>query len=58
MQWLDRERHACRPRVFEQFADAIAHHLARADQVLRHDAPIAVSGKTADHQNQAGRVKR
>ena len=38
MQRLDGERHAGGPRVLEQLADAVAHHLARAGQVLARDA--------------------
>jgi len=34
MQRLDRERHAGGTRVFEQRADAVAHHFARASQIF------------------------
>src|SRR5215510_6109088 len=35
VQRLDRERHARRARVVEDLADPVAHHLARAGEVLR-----------------------
>ena len=58
MQRLDRQRHARRARVFEQLADAVAHHLARAAEVLANDAAVAVLGQAADDQHQAGRPQR
>ncbi len=43
VQRLDRERHAAGARVLEQLADAVAHLLARAGEVLRAMRPARPS---------------
>ena len=58
VQRLDRERHPCRLRVLQQFADAIAHHFACAAQVFRDDAAAAILGQAADDQDEATRAER
>ena len=58
VQRLDRQRHAGGTRVFEQFADAVAHHFARAGEVLRRDRAVTVLGQPADDQHEARRAER
>ena len=58
MQRLDRERHARAARVFEQLAQAVAHHFARAGEVARHDLAAAILRQAADDEHEALRAER
>ncbi len=58
VQRLDRERHARAARVVEELADAVAHHFARAGEILRFDRAGAILRQPADDEDQASRAER
>ena len=57
VQRLDRERHARRARVAEELADAVAHHFARAGEILRFDGAGAILRQPAHDEYQAARAQ-
>ena len=57
MQGLDRQRHAGRTRILEQFSDTVGNLGARARDVFVRRPAGQGAGQAAHHQHQAGRTE-
>ena len=54
---LDGERHAGGTRVVQQCADPVAHHFARAGEILVDDRAAAILRQAADREDEAARAE-